>query len=76
MNCDVWLNGRHLGNHPYGYTSFWYDISDFIRTGEKTSLLYRYAMKGRTADGTQVRASTGMYGSGSLIRFISINWVL
>ena len=22
MNADVWLNGRHLGNHPYGYTGF------------------------------------------------------
>jgi beta-galactosidase len=27
MNADVWVNGLHLGNHPYGYTSFWYDIT-------------------------------------------------
>jgi beta-galactosidase len=27
MNANVWLNGKHLGNHPYGYTSFYYDIS-------------------------------------------------
>ena len=27
MNCDVWLNGQFLGNHPYGYTSFTYDIT-------------------------------------------------
>ena len=20
MNSDVWLNGKLLGNHPYGYT--------------------------------------------------------
>ena len=20
MNADVWINGHHLGNHPYGYT--------------------------------------------------------
>ena len=34
MNADVWLNGRHLGNHPYGYTSFWYDLTGKINAGE------------------------------------------
>jgi beta-galactosidase len=32
MNCKVWLNGKSLGRHPYGYTSFWFDVSDKIRT--------------------------------------------
>jgi beta-galactosidase len=31
MNAEVWLNGRLLGNHPYGYTSFWFDISDAVK---------------------------------------------
>src|SRR5438067_440114 len=22
MNADVWINGKHVGNHPYGCTSF------------------------------------------------------
>jgi len=30
MNADVWLNGQHLGNHPYGYTTFGYDITDDV----------------------------------------------
>jgi beta-galactosidase len=30
MNADVWVNGKHLGNHPYGYTSFWYDITPYL----------------------------------------------
>ncbi len=34
MNSDVWLNGHHLGNHPYGYTSFCHDLTPFIRQGE------------------------------------------
>ncbi len=31
MNADVWINGQHLGNHPYGYTPFSFDITDAIR---------------------------------------------
>jgi beta-galactosidase len=30
MNSDVWLNGKHLGFHPYGYTPFYYDITSFL----------------------------------------------
>jgi beta-galactosidase len=33
MNADVWVNGEHVGNHPYGYTSFWFDISSHLRYG-------------------------------------------
>ncbi len=28
MNSDVYLNGKLLGNHPYGYTPFEYDLTD------------------------------------------------
>ena len=31
MNADVWINGHYLGNHPYGYTGFVYDISDYVK---------------------------------------------
>lgn len=30
-NADVYFNGIHMGNHAYGYTSFYYDISEHIR---------------------------------------------
>jgi beta-galactosidase len=30
MNADVWLNGKHLGFHPYGYTPFDFDITSFL----------------------------------------------
>ncbi len=30
MNSDVWLNGKHLGFHPYGYTPFNYNITSFL----------------------------------------------
>jgi len=31
MNADVWINGHHLGNHPYGYTSFLFDITNYLK---------------------------------------------
>jgi len=34
MNSDVWLNGHHLGNHPYGYTPFYYDLTPYLQKGE------------------------------------------
>jgi len=30
MNADCWINGNHLGNHPYGYTSFYYNITPYL----------------------------------------------
>lgn len=36
MNSDIWINGQHLGKHPYGYTSFYYDLTPFIKKGENT----------------------------------------
>jgi len=31
MNSEVWLNGHQIGNHPYGYSSFWFDITDNLK---------------------------------------------
>ncbi len=36
MNSDVWLNGTHLGNHPYGYTEFAYDVTSALKDGKNT----------------------------------------
>ena len=30
MNADVWINGHHLGNHPYGYTAFVHDLTQHL----------------------------------------------
>ncbi len=36
MNSDVYINGTHLGKRPYGYISFRYDISKYLKAGENT----------------------------------------
>lgn len=33
QNADVWLNGVHLGFHPYGYTSFAFDLTPNLTSG-------------------------------------------
>lgn len=33
-NASIYLNGEKLGNHPYGYSPFYYDISDKVMDGE------------------------------------------
>jgi len=39
MNSDVWINGNHLGNHPYGYTSFAYDLTGYLNPAGKENVL-------------------------------------
>jgi beta-galactosidase len=33
-NSDVWVNGHHLGNRPFGYISFHYDLTPHLVSGE------------------------------------------
>ncbi|MGA2542571.1 MAG: glycoside hydrolase family 2 TIM barrel-domain containing protein [Verrucomicrobiota bacterium] len=39
MDSDVWLNGHHLGNHPYGYTAFAYDLTEFLNPPRQENVL-------------------------------------
>ena len=36
MNADVWINGTKLGNHPYGYTGFAFDLTPHLKEGANT----------------------------------------
>jgi beta-galactosidase len=49
MNSDVWLNGQHLGNHPYGYTAFEFDITELVKTGEKNVIAVQVKNEGRNS---------------------------
>lgn len=39
MDADVWLNGRHLGRQPYGYTSFGFDLTTQLNFGGTDNVL-------------------------------------
>jgi beta-galactosidase len=33
MNSEVWINNHYLGKRPYGYSSFRYDLTPFLKFG-------------------------------------------
>jgi len=39
MNADVWINGRHLGDHPYGYTPFTFDLTPYLLPAGQENVL-------------------------------------
>lgn len=43
MNSEVWINDHFLGRYPYGYTTFQYDITEFLKqgVGEKNTIAVR-----------------------------------
>ena len=49
MNSDVWINGLHLGNHPYGYTPFYYDLTPYLKQNGKNVLAVRVRNEGRNS---------------------------
>jgi len=50
MNSDVWVNGEHVGNHPYGYTSFYYDITPYLNpAGRANTIAVQVKNEGKTA---------------------------
>jgi beta-galactosidase len=50
MNADVWLNGHHVGNHPYGYTPFVFDLTPYLKpAGQENVLAVRVRNTGRNS---------------------------
>lgn len=36
---DVWVNGQHAGYHAYGYTPFWYDITQWLAPAGQANVI-------------------------------------
>ena len=48
MNASVWLNGHLLGDHPYGYTTFTFDLTPHLRDGDNV-IAVRVRNEGRNS---------------------------
>jgi beta-galactosidase len=49
MNATIWVNGREIGNHPYGYTSFWYDVTAELKMGGTNFLAVKVVNEGENS---------------------------
>ena len=49
MNAEVWLNGQSVGSHPYGYTSFWFDITDKVKSDSANVLAVKVRNEGENS---------------------------
>ena len=49
MNSEIWINGQSVGNNPYGYTSFWFDITGKVKFGSPNILAVKVRNEGENS---------------------------
>ena len=60
MESTVWVNGKKAGNHTYGYTPFWFDITSLLNpAGKENIIAVKVKIQDVTAAGIPVQAFTG-----------------
>ena len=65
QDADVWINGVHLGNHPFGYTPFGYDLTDKLRPGGDNVIAVEVKNEGANS---RWYSGSGIYRHVQLIR--------
>jgi len=66
MNADFWINGNHLGNHPYGYTAFAYDLTKYLNpAGQENVLAVQVKNEGKNS---RWYSGSGIYRNVSLLK--------
>jgi beta-galactosidase len=66
MDTDVWINGKHLGNHPYGYTAFSFDLTEHLNPAGKDNILaVRVKNEGKNS---RWYSGSGIYRNVSIIK--------
>jgi beta-galactosidase len=50
MESEVWINEHYLGNHPYGYTAFSFDITPYLKpAGQQNTIAVKVKNEGRNS---------------------------
>ena len=55
-NSEVWINGHFLGLRPYGYSSFYYDLTPYLKPAGENNVI---AVKANTSEQPNSRWYTG-----------------
>lgn len=64
-NAELWINGHRLGEHPYGYTAFEFELTEHLKpAGQANVLAVKVRNEGRS---TRWYSGSGIYRSVSLI---------
>ncbi len=59
METEVWVNGKPVGNHVYGYTPFYFDITDLLnKAGTENVIAVKVSNTGRN---TRWYSGSGIY---------------
>lgn len=58
MNTEVYINEKLVRSHPYGYTPFWIDITNFLKYGGSNQLSVRVMNEGSN---TRWYSGSGIY---------------
>jgi len=69
-NSDVWINGQHLGNRPYGYSSFSYELTGKLTFGEGKPNIIAVRVDNSRQPASRWYAGAGIYRH---VRLISLN---
>lgn len=69
-NCDVWINGQHLGKRPYGYTSFAYELTGKLTFGAKKPNIIAVRVDNSNQPASRWYAGAGIYRH---VRLVSLN---
>lgn len=48
-NAELWVNGKKLGKHPYGYTAFSYDITDALHANGENVVAVKVSNTGKNS---------------------------
>lgn len=71
MNSQVWINGKEAGGRPYGYISFYFDITEALKSGRNTLAV---RVDNEKAPNARWYAGCGIYGDVTLIAKNKINF--
>jgi Beta-galactosidase/beta-glucuronidase len=56
---NVYINGKHLGFHPYGYTGFTYDLTPFLNFGSRNTIVVQ--VDHRNSPSSRWYSGSGIY---------------
>ena len=71
MNSQVWVNGKKVGGRPYGYISFYFDITKALKSGRNTLAV---RVDNEKAPNVRWYPGCGIYGDVTLIVKNRINF--